>query len=939
MVRRIENIHSQIGSVKSYPRRPARLLARMLIASVALFMSQRTAVAQVHSSTSAHTSFDHISMTGYQGWFGTRGDRGTDSWRHYSGANGFRPGSASIEYWPDMREASEDEKYATSFTYDDGSPAYVFSSVHPATVNRHFRWMKEYGIDGAFMQRFRSDFGLRPVMNVILGNALAAAREHDRAIALMYDIGANIHVNGVANDALRTKEVNRIFDDWKFLVDELGLTTGGDDQPYLYHHGKPLVVLWGVGFQHRHTSRGLDMKYWVDLVDSLQNSSQYGGCSIMLGIPTYWREPGGDSIDDPQEHAMFLDLVTRVDIVQPWHTSRFSRAQMRSRFKNLVEADLAWCNAAGINYAPTISPGIREFILHGNGYQKPRDGGYYFWDMAKAALEVGSELLYLGMFDEVDEGTQYHKIDNNPPFYSESIHFADYGSDPEDHYLWLAGEATRALKGEFSMGASFRPRADAGDFRSEVAFVDGRHSYDMALVSAVPDRLVYYADPYTVPDGAPTVGTVRDASLFANLLTADTVTFPEQHRGLYIRFVEVDASTDKVLAYDAQKPTQSTGYTPPDTVAVTLGVGVSEVEDLYEGGTVWLSIVDRETRHAMEELGESARYTVTIPIEEGSTVQYSFGYQTGPNPDADFSAEVVPEECGTEDRNRSHTIGSSDLVLPIVVFDSCDEAPLPGRDITDEEGAFIIGSNDDQPWISGSEGAGSPSGEQTPNLIDNDIETKYLVRATRSWVNVVTDQPSRITAYSITSANDVPPRDPRTWVFQGWNAADSHWVTLHSVVDNDSWGERHQRKTWYFENGERFDTYRLAVVEVNGDFQGLMQMAELEIWGSVAPPTSVGEQARVPVVFRLEGNYPNPFNPTTVISYYLAERAEVALEIYNLGGQLVHTLVQDWQESGHHNVHWNAADHGLASGLYFCRLGSRSQGGQFMATHKMVLMK
>ena len=51
-----------------------------------------------------------------------------------------------------------------------------------------------------------------------------------------------------------------------------------------------------------------------------------------------------------------------------------------------------------------------------------------------------------------------------------------------------------------------------------------------------------------------------------------------------------------------------------------------EVEDLYEGGTVWLSIVDRETRHAMEELGESARYTVTIPIEEGSTVQYFFGY-------------------------------------------------------------------------------------------------------------------------------------------------------------------------------------------------------------------------------------------------------------------------------------------------------------------------
>ena len=227
-------------------------------------------------------------------------------------------------------------------------------------------------------------------------------------------------------------------------------------------------------------------------------------------------------------------------------------------------------------------------------------------------------------------------------------------------------------------------------------------------------------------------------------------------------------------------------------------------------------------------------------------------------------------------------------------------------------------------------------------LIDNNVETKYLVRATRSWVDVVTNWHSRVTAYSITSANDVPARDPRAWVFRGWRTWDNNWVTLDSVVDNDSWVERHQRMTWYFENGESFSKYRLEITEVNGDFQSLMQMAELEIWGEVGVATSIEDQSHGPAEFRLEGNYPNPFNPTTVISYYLAEDAEVTLEIYNLGGQLVQTLIRTRQGSGHHAVQWSAAEysgHGLASGLYFCKLSSSSAGGEFMATHKMVLMK
>ncbi|GAB5554967.1 MAG: hypothetical protein Sapg2KO_45580 [Saprospiraceae bacterium] len=504
--------------------------------------------AQKHSPTSAHTSYTGLSMFGYQGWFGTPGDGGTNSWRHYQKSGRFEPGTASIEYWPDMRETDQDERYETAFIFDNGAPATVFSSVNPKTVNRHFQWMKEYGIDGAFMQRFGSDFGIRPTLNQVLRNGLEGAKNNGRAIALMYDLtGLSVKVNGVANEGKRNQEVDKIFNDWKEIVDDIGLTTGGDDQPYLYHNGKPLIALWGLGFNSRHGSDGYDVQYWEQLVDSLQNHPIYGGMSIMIGVPTRWRTGGGDCISGT-EHDKMIALLKKIDIIQPWHTSRFGRNQMGSEFKSLVAQDVIWCNENGLDYTPTISPGIREKILNDNGYERFREGGYYFWDMARAAIMAGSEMLYLGMFDEIDEGTQYHKINNNPPFYSNRVGFTDYGDDPEDHYLWLAGEATRALRGEFMMGAAYRNRADTSNFASDIRFTDQETTYDMDLTNSPANRKVFYADPYKVPDGAPTIGTVRDSALFPNELTSK-VTFPEQQRGLYIRFIEVDATTDTVIAY------------------------------------------------------------------------------------------------------------------------------------------------------------------------------------------------------------------------------------------------------------------------------------------------------------------------------------------------------------------------------------------------------
>ena len=57
--------------------------------------------------------------------------------------------------WPDLTDFGDDEKFAApGFTHADGSPAYLYSAAHPKTVRRHFEWMKQYGIDGVFVQRF-----------------------------------------------------------------------------------------------------------------------------------------------------------------------------------------------------------------------------------------------------------------------------------------------------------------------------------------------------------------------------------------------------------------------------------------------------------------------------------------------------------------------------------------------------------------------------------------------------------------------------------------------------------------------------------------------------------------------------------------------------------------------------------------------------------------
>ena len=128
-------------------------------------------------------------MAGYQGWFNAPGDGSGRGWHHYNGSNGFRPGSCSVDFWPEVSEYKK--LYKTEFTFADGKPASVFSSYDESTVDLHFKWMKQYGLDGVFMQRFvaeiRNESGLKH-FNKVLNSAMKSANKYERAICVMYDL-------------------------------------------------------------------------------------------------------------------------------------------------------------------------------------------------------------------------------------------------------------------------------------------------------------------------------------------------------------------------------------------------------------------------------------------------------------------------------------------------------------------------------------------------------------------------------------------------------------------------------------------------------------------------------------------------------------------------------------------------------------------------------
>ena len=380
-------------------------------------------------------------MCGYQGWFNCEGDGAGLGWTHWAQfrSKPFGPGNVCVDMWPDVSELSAPERYATPFVTADGNPAELFSSYCRETVLRHFRWMREYGIDGVFVQRFadglKNPIG-RQHKDVVLAKCREGANREGRAYAVMYDL-SGLPAGGVAP----------VLEDWRRLRSQMQI---GKDPAYLQHNGKPLVAVWGVGF-------GSDRLYSLAECRTLIEGLREDGCSVMLGIPSGWREQKRDATNDSALH----EVLKLADILSPWTPGRYrSVPEVARHAETGWKPDIRWCAEAGIEYLPVVFPG---FSWHNKtpdapSNQIPRLKGSFLWSQFAAAKSAGAKMVYVAMFDEVDEGTAIFKITDQPPVGANP--FVGMEGLPSDHYLWLTGEAARQFRGAAPLSSQPPPRAE-----------------------------------------------------------------------------------------------------------------------------------------------------------------------------------------------------------------------------------------------------------------------------------------------------------------------------------------------------------------------------------------------------------------------------------------------------------------------------------------------
>ena len=387
-------------------------------------MAQTTAAAMVDAGTMRGKV-----MCGYQGWFRCPGDAAGLGWIHYCRGPKIAPESLTFEMWPDVRELAREERFpAPGFTLPDGSPAELFSSDNAATVERHFEWMREYGIDGVYLQHFLVDLpGGRSenryaTRRHVLDHVRHAAENTGRVWAISFDVASV--PTGQIYDLLTTE--------WRRLVDEK-ITAG---PRYLHEQGVPVVQIWG--FYWQNPSNHMSAEVAEKLISFFQEPGPYAAFLAGGGDWDWRRNP------DKDWQAFFR----KFGAYSPWNVGNAPVDSDGEKFAatGYWAEDQRACEKNGVFWLPVVYPGFSWDNLR----QKPpgttnipRRGGKFLWEQFHALSKLGVDSVYVAMFDEIDEGTAIFKVTSEPPTQG---HFVGYEGLPSDWYLRLVGEGGRLLK-------------------------------------------------------------------------------------------------------------------------------------------------------------------------------------------------------------------------------------------------------------------------------------------------------------------------------------------------------------------------------------------------------------------------------------------------------------------------------------------------------------
>jgi hypothetical protein len=377
------------------------------------------------------TTLDGKVLCGYQGWFNTPNDGTSMGFVHWGHRLNQPDGRLTVDMWPDVSEYdAADLCEVPGLKMADGSPARLYSGFKLGPTLVHFRWMREHGIDGVFLSRFVGETtgGERTRhVNTVLANVREGAHREGRVWAMMLDLSTG-----------RDATTSIVIDDWKFLCDKVGIR---EDSRYLQHDEKPVVLLWGLGFRDRPWTP----EQGEELINFFRNDPKYGGAYLIGGVDPYWGSLKGDSRDDPAWPTVYRMF----DAISPWNAGRYRDDASMDHHRTAVwERDLAELRESGKGYMPTAFPGFSWDNLKQTKLGStliPRRGGEFYWRQFAIFRELGVRMVFVGMFDEVDEGTAIYKVVNEVP---QGQHFVTYEGKPSDWYLRLTGAATRMIRGE-----------------------------------------------------------------------------------------------------------------------------------------------------------------------------------------------------------------------------------------------------------------------------------------------------------------------------------------------------------------------------------------------------------------------------------------------------------------------------------------------------------
>lgn len=408
-------------------------------------------------------------MSGYMGWKTCPGD-GSDLER-WSGwfSNTLEPVAENLmtDHWPEMSELSPEERFATEMTLPDGRPAELFSQYARKTVDRHFKWMEAYNLDGGYMNRNPGFLeGLKHTLfchkNKALQNVRAAAEAHGRVFAVE------------AGWVLSTNALEDFKNDWMFLVDVLKIT---ESPNYLHHKGKPVLAIMGyTSLSNSSASAATD-----SLIRWLQEEADPKYQATVQGGPS-----DGWHTTDADTKTGLYPVLRSFDVIYPWFL-RYKYEQVDCYRDNFLLPGIAEASAAGVEYMPVIYPGFST----GNENQQlydykfnmiPRLGGKFLWLQAYNAISAGANMLYVAFFDEFNEGTTMCKIAANSTDLPVEARLVTLDADgytiPSDWYLQVAREIGRMLRGEIPLSPEMPLALPAYDSN-----LDTTVRPDIALVS------------------------------------------------------------------------------------------------------------------------------------------------------------------------------------------------------------------------------------------------------------------------------------------------------------------------------------------------------------------------------------------------------------------------------------------------------------------------